>query len=189
MAEADPRDKPIECPYTGKTVHREHCMKTGLTRQRGAWSPLRVYKDEETARMQLRRRGRDWLPADAELHCPYTGAKITFEAVDGGVRPVGAFDPDRVYSNGSEYEYRMRMRDGVVPAGIKIDPTYGKPSGIQVRHEEDSDIPELAQYERQQAAGEAATKAAAENLAEKTVRKVLKPAKKIQIVTPGLVKG
>jgi len=48
MADADPRDKPIECPYTGKTVHREHCMKTSLTYQRGAWSPNRVFKDEAT---------------------------------------------------------------------------------------------------------------------------------------------
>lgn len=189
MADVDPRDKPIECPYTGKTVHREHCMKTSLTHQRGAWSPIRVYKDEETARMQLRRRGLNWLPADAELRCPYTGNKITFEKVDGGVRPVGAFDPDRVYSNGSEYEYYMRMRDGKVPDGIKIDPTYGQASGIKVRYEEDSDIPELAQYERQQAAGEAATRTAAENAAEKVVRKALKPAKKIQIVTPGLGRG
>lgn len=184
MADVDPRDKPIECPYTGKTVHREHCMKTGLTYQRGAWSPNRVFKDEETARMQMRRRGREWLPADAELLCPYTGAKITFEVVGGGVRPVGAFDPDRVYHNGSEFEYRMRMRDGKVPAGLEIDPTYGQSSGIQVRYAEDVKPFELQQFERQQAAGESLTKASTETYAEKAVTKALKKPKKIQVVVP-----
>jgi hypothetical protein len=184
MADVDPRDKPIECPYTGKTVHREHCMKTGLTYQRGAWSPNRVYKDEETASLQLRRRGREWLPDDAELRCAYTGAKITFEQVEGGVRPVGAFDPDRVYTNGSEFEYRMRMRNGKVPDGIEIDPTYGKASGIRVTYAEDVKPFELEQYERQQAAGEAATKVSSETFAEKTITKALKKPKKIQVVVP-----
>ena len=184
MADADPRDKPIECPYTGKTVHREHCMKTGLTYQRGAWSPNRVFKDEETARMQMRRRGREWLPADAALHCPYTGDPISFEAVDGGVRPVGAFDPDRVYHNGSEFEYRMRMRDGKVPEGIAIDPTYGKSSGIQVRYAEDHKPFEEIQFEQKQDAGARTTQASAENFAEKAVAKTLKKQKKIQVVVP-----
>jgi len=183
MAE-DPRDKPIECPYTGKTVHREHCMKTSLTYQRGAWSPNRVFKDEATARVQMSRRGLKWLPEGTELHCPYTGAKITFEAVGGGVRPVGAFDPDRVYSNGTEFEYRIRMRDGVAPAGIEIDPTHGQSSGIQVRYAEDRKPFELKQFEQQQEAGAAVTKVSAENYAEKAVGKTLKKPKKIRVVVP-----
>lgn len=178
--EKDPNSQPIYCPYTGRSVEVVSAGG-GLYRQAGAWSPVRTYPTVADARIAMLRRGREWLPDDTELRCPYTGALVTFEDVPGGVRPAGVFDPDRISTNPTELRYNLRRRDGKVPDGASIDKTFGQPTGVQVAYEEDQEPFEARQDREARERGARATKTSAENAAEKVVAKKLP--RKIQVVT------
>lgn len=106
---------PLTCAYTGKTIHLEPVWLSGSflgVRARGAWSPCRIFKDEDEARLQMRRRGTEWVAPDAKLCCPYTGVEASFIRVSDGVRPVGVLDTDRIFENTEEAEKALSMRGG-----------------------------------------------------------------------------
>ena len=86
------------------------------------------------------RRGREWLPDTGQtIRCPYTGAEVIFVAVEGGVKPVGAFDPDRIYTSAelNKAYHELGRRDGVPDPGTVEAPHDNAPSGIAVVYEED----------------------------------------------------
>ncbi len=141
----------LSCPYTGRTV-RVQCNHSGpgpvTYYQVGAWSPNRDFKDEADARRQMLRRGREWLSDKGQkLRCPYTGAKVSFVEVPGGVRPVGMYDPDRTYTDAQAIYFALGMRGGVPAPGTVPNET---PHKVVVKHAEDQVPFEIRQMEEQE---------------------------------------
>ena len=139
----------LSCPYTGKKVEVQ-CSHAGpgpnVFFQRGAWSPSRTYPTLRDARIQMLRRGKDWLDDTGQpLKCPYTGAEVTFIDVPGGVKPLGMYDPDRTYLDSEAIYHALGMRDGVPAPGTVPAET---PHKLEVKHEDSEEPFEIKQWEQ-----------------------------------------
>lgn len=169
----------LSCPYTGKKVE-VLCSHAGpgpnIFYQRGAWSPSRVFPTLRDARIQMLRRGKDWLEdGGQELTCPYTGATVVFIDAPGGVKPTGMYDPDRVYADSEAIYHALGMRDGKPAAGTVPAET---PHKLEVKHE-DSDVPfEIQQHEQKSFRAHADGLAAIKEVAAPVVAEVIARRKK-----------
>ena len=125
----------------------EHSVAADAYYQVGAWSPCRTFKDVRDARTQLLRRGREWIKDEGQiLKCPYTGAEISFAEVDGGVKAIGAYDPDKMYKDAAPIYHALGMRDGV-PNPETTTVVNNEPSGVTVVYEDDHVPFEIKQHE------------------------------------------
>lgn len=170
----------LSCPYNGKTV-RVLCNYTGpgpsIYYQTGAWSPSRTFKDVGEARRQMLRRGPKWLEDTGEvLKCPYTGAKVSFIEVPGGVRPVGMYDPDRSYEDSEAIYYALAMREGKPAEGTRPKKEPIKP--IEVRYFEDREPFEVTQERESKSRAKSDTFEMLKEAAAPEVAKVLARKKK-----------